>query len=645
MTTQQLTQDEEDVALQGVMDSLSQELLKVSQTKQNAADILIQDQYAASAPIRVAHASNPAGTNLDDTFASLIKPDEEFKARLPKGSKVTTSVGNTRNFIDPATEEVIVVGKKDTFMEITPPTPQEIVRKEYEAAGKPRTTLNIQEELGRLRQLSGDNLTEAASTLSINIRKAGAEERESLRTEAARVSGLTEAQAAYEMNVARDKAAGGIFTAQMSYQTKQAADAFQAALARANAMEASLVASSPRMAELNGALESIKTVEVKRGLAEEAHDRNVAARRDTEERRQIQRIEILRTQGEMAANEFDRRHAIQQLDTVQKQLFAMEQQARTFEERRAIQERKNGALRAAVSDEMLNNFQLAYGTTGDSIADREKVIAMEKRKDKLITKVLFADSATLTEMIGSTDGRERDLGLKILNGKDILANSSANIPIEELVKRPLEGTAAMLAEVIQRSATVDSAIKYANEIGVYKDEAKKGRTSEVARTTGVKEKESLRRAIVQDTITARLNNAMTNFVRNDVTQWKTNENVGIFKEAIESAKSPGGRVHLADFVRAVATMDVKDENGVLLDRKGKMERIRGMINTATENKPKSLLHNGDKVLALQIVNEAMNNFHWEWALKALSTFETLTTPPAYGIMRGVNRMIYGTKEE
>jgi hypothetical protein len=617
MDLEQVPADEQEAAVEDISEVLSQELTKISQAKGLATDTIINTQTDAQVGQRVT-------TSLDAAYANLIGPDEVVVARGVPGARTVATFGRTREVTDPRTNESIFVAPRPEFqaaMLNAPHSDMNTVKVAYERSGNPAKQFNIHEQLKHLSTLSGDELMQGTANVRLNINLEIAKERDIIRKNAAMQSGLLEAETVLLQNKAMDRAKGGIFLTQSSYQTLQAQALVDQAQHRADRYEASMIHSSPMLAELISGKEILGKTEEWRAK----QDYLSAGRR-----------EEAAAKGTAALAAFDYKHAITSLNqrelAADRELAALTRQGISiansnarFEAalaaKAAVKMEKTALLKASVRDEMLTNYHIVYGTTGDDNRDREVIMSrIDKPKEKELFAVLNADPTTVVEMLADDDASIRERGVKLINGWEMNLNAGATPPdIKTYTTAPDGPTAKIARQLLKDMANPSKLVADMKKAGLSDDTVKGINAALVVGDT--KEKTRARYQLLQTVMTIRLDELMKTQLKDDVRSWKTSETEsGALKDAISAVRTPNGKVPFNDFIDSVFTSPLKNEAGVPLGDGEKVAILHRAIEVATQTAFKSPLYRRTENEALrdQMMSQMNSRMQWNNVQKILT---------------------------
>lgn len=600
--------EEQEEALTGVSDLLSNELMNISAAKQNESAVATHMMDQSLTPQRI-------NNGLDAAYAQMAMAPGEFEVgRVNKGGRILATFGKTRQVDDPRTGEIVIIGQ-DQIVNRPAHSDYNVARQMMEDAEKPKTTLNIEAEMARINGLRGDERSQAASILSINIRKALAQEQGLIQKEAARKSGLAEAKAAYDINLMLDQQKGGIFATQPSHQTATAENLFNSATTRSKEYERMALTSSTRVAELTGWLEDLSKVQQRIATREERQDA-VSAQKDIDFERNL---ELMRERSSLAGKLFEFKREWDLANGLLERNAASERQAKSFEEKNRIRQEKETILLSTVSDQQLTNYRLAYGRNEGDFQDRLNIVTA-RGKDTVMAQLLMADTSTIRDLLLSDNSQLKERAIKILNGYDILNAGKTELPTAQIFNAPDTALTKQIRKILSDTSTDRGAINLAKELKVYNQDALAARTNEVNLTSDAKSRERLRKNMINDIINATVNKFMEDSIKEDVRTWKANEMTGILKPILDGMRplNKEGKVNISDFVEAVADAEIKDPiSGQVLDKNQKINLIRNTIHASVQNAPKTILFPGSDQLASTLSASAANRINNRTLLNTL----------------------------
>jgi len=642
-----LNQKDSENALTNVSDILANQLMKVSGTKQADADIAISQSNDAAAPGRVI-------SSLDAQYAQLVGADEEVVGRAPKGTKFGT-FGKTRAINDPKTGEILFISPKPEY-QAAPVTAKHddsaVVQRQYQQASNPQKVFNLNEEMKALAAKSGDEAQQASSVLLANINSEIARERDAIRLQAAHKSGLTEAEAAFNINLQLDREKGGPFLTQASHQTLQAQAVRDQALDSTRKYEVSLVESSAKLAELMSAKEWVTKVEI-RGAERELRrvERNADQKARMQERYDLmserdqqnfdRKISWAHDKRALDAVDRDYRMALKHANDLEKigitSANADARQQSAFEARAAAIQTRSALLRKTVSEEQLTNFRIVYGTSGDDDEDRATIVnRRDKQKD--LAAVISADDTTIFQMLSSSDSAIQQKAIKLVDGRDKMLNAGRTVSVTELDNLPESESSKIIKKVLSRANTPTLLLKELKQKGAITDQESGALLTE-SLTGDAKSKERIRQELIQRSLTFELATVVTDNLTNDVRSWKTSETAsGPLKEAIDKVRSSDGKVSIDDWVTSVMESEFKNPDGSVMAKEQKVEMINSTITAAVQNNAKSSLFPANAAVTERLIARAKNEISW-WTIKDLLSrsgripVTPFASPPSFDELR------------
>lgn len=621
MAEPQLNPQEQEEALTGVSEMLSNELLQISSTKQQATAAATDLMAAEALPQQI-------NSSLSQAYVdAAMQPGEYELTRLQPGAKVIRSWGNTRQLQAPNGETVVFARPPE--VNPFPSSSYQTARNMMENAEKPKSSLNVEAELSRIYGLRGDEKAQAAAQLSVSIQKALSDEHRKIQEDAAGRSGLIEAQSSFDLNMMLDQQKGGKFATQASHQTIQAQAVLDAASRRADDYTKQAISRSSRIAELSAHLNNVMFIQ--KNVAErEARAEQTAVVREGQNAeiraRQEAQFEHNRQQAEargprelalfIAKREWDLANGLLEKNT------ASDRQAANFAEKERIRQEKEAILRSTVSDQQLWNYRYAYGKNEGDIQDRTNIV-LGRSKDKELQQILLADSSSIREMLFGNDASLRQRALRVVKGYDAALAAGTDLPPDQIDRLPDSPVTAFIRQLTGASSSAEGSLKFAKDSKLFltgtDPQLLKDRGDELLRTTDKASKERLRQNLIDESFDRFLNKHMRDRMKEDVRTWKASEMTGIFKTVLDDTQSmnPQGKIDFDSFINAVTTKELKTPEGKVLTHDEKIALVRNTIQASTANAPKTMLYPGTDYLASQLSAEAGVLMQLSWVQKVL----------------------------
>lgn len=253
-------------------------------------DALVQTEEAAAkltqSSIQIAQNTADGQTgrvitnkSIDELYSGIAGATEKVIGYMPPGSVITSKTRDIRTEIDPSSKKVVIIQQtpKEPAITVNTPAAQTFRNEAENAASKEPKPVNIAVEMAKLKDLRGNELASAITTLQASVAAQHANIMKRLDDSAAIESGHAAAAAALKRTIEVDQISGPLAVyGTPSYQTVQAQQMLNSTLAAKENLLKSKALKDPELAALNAASQQLNKIDAKIALREAKDDDRAA---------------------------------------------------------------------------------------------------------------------------------------------------------------------------------------------------------------------------------------------------------------------------------------------------------------------------------------------------------------------------------